>query len=83
MLLDGRQVGVSLDCGYIANERAMVSLAAVDRACAEPGTEVVVRWGEEPNSRKPQVEEHRVVDIRATVAPAPYVQFARSSYRDR
>ncbi|GAA4314971.1 aminomethyltransferase family protein [Klenkia terrae] len=83
VLLDGRPVGVSLDCGYIANERVMVSLAAVDLACAEPGTEVVVRWGEEPNSRKPQVEEHRVVDIRATVAQAPYVQFARSSYRDR
>lgn len=83
VLVDGRQVGVSLDCGYIVNERAMVSLATVETAFAEPGTEVVVRWGEQPNSRKPQVEEHRVVDIRATVAPAPYVQFARSSYRDR
>lgn len=83
VLVDGRQVGVSLDCGYLANERRMVSLATVDTTCAEPGTEVVVRWGEEPNSRKPQVEEHRVVDIRATVAPAPFVQYARNSYRDR
>lgn len=83
VLRDGRQVGVSLDCGYIANERVLASLATLDREHAEPGTEVVVRWGEQPNSRKPQVEEHRVVEIRATVAPAPYVQFARSSYRDR
>jgi glycine cleavage system aminomethyltransferase T len=83
VLVDGQQVGVSLDCGYVANERAMLSLAAIDRAHAEPGTEVVVRWGEHPASRKPQVEEHRVVDIRATVAPVPFVSFARSTYRDR
>lgn len=80
-LLSGEQVGVSLDCGYIANERAMVSLATVDIAHAEPGTEVVVLWGEQPNSAKPQVEEHKLWEIRATVAPAPYVRFARDAYR--
>lgn len=77
------QVGVSLDCGYIANERAMVSLATVDAAHSAPGTEVVVLWGEEPNSAKPQVEDHRLWKIRATVAPAPYVQFARDQYRGK
>jgi glycine cleavage system aminomethyltransferase T len=81
VLRDGEQVGISLDCGYIANERAMVSLATVDRAHCEPGTEVTVLWGEEPNSAKPQVEEHTLWEIRATVAPVPYVQFARDSYR--
>ena len=60
VLAGGEQVGVSLDCGYIANERAMVSLATVDVAHSEPGTEVVVLWGEEPNSAKPQVEPHRL-----------------------
>jgi len=79
----GEQVGVSLDCGYIANERAMVSLATVDVAHSEPGTEVVVLWGEEPNSAKPQVEEHRLREIRATVAPVPYVRFARDEYREK
>jgi len=83
VLVGDEQVGVSLDCGYIANERAMVSLATVDVAHSAPGTEVAVLWGEEPNSAKPQVEEHRQWRIRATVAPVPYVQFARDSYRGR
>jgi glycine cleavage system aminomethyltransferase T len=83
VLVAGEQVGISLDCGYIANERLMVSLATVDTAHAEPGTEVTVVWGEQPNTAKPQVEEHRQVEIRATVAPAPYVQFARNAYRAR
>jgi vanillate/3-O-methylgallate O-demethylase len=80
---DGRPVGVSLDCGYLANERVMVSLAALDAEHAEPGTEVTVVWGEQPVSAKPAVEEHRQVEIRATVAPVPFVDFAREAYRAR
>ena len=83
VLHGGRQVGISLDCGYIANERAMVSLATIATGHAEPGTEVTVVWGEEPNSAKPQVEEHKTVQIRATVAPVPFVQFARNTYRSK
>jgi glycine cleavage system aminomethyltransferase T len=83
VLAGGAQVGVSLDCGYLANERAMVSLATVDVAHSTPGTEVVVLWGEEPNSAKPQVEQHRLREIRATVAPVPYVRFARDEYREK
>lgn len=81
VLKGGKRVGISMDCGYIYNERAMVSLATIDVALCAPGTEVVVVWGEEPNSTKPQVEPHRQVEIRATVAPVPYVDFARSVYR--
>ncbi|WP_169989048.1 aminomethyl transferase family protein [Microbispora sp. H10836] len=83
VLLGDKQIGISLDCGYIANERAMVSLATIAKEHAEPGTEVTVVWGEEPNSAKPQVEEHRTWMIRATVAPAPFVQFARTNYRSK
>ncbi|WP_181782918.1 aminomethyl transferase family protein [Pseudonocardia pini] len=83
VLLGGEQIGISLDCGYIANERAMVSLATIAKEHAEPGTEVTVVWGEEPNSAKPQVEEHRTWPIRATVAPVPFVQFARTNYRSK
>ncbi|WP_320783554.1 aminomethyl transferase family protein [Streptomyces sp. CRN 30] len=83
VLVDGQLAGISMDVGYIANERAMVSLATVDLAHSEPGTEVTVVWGENPNSAKPGVEAHRQVQIRATVAPAPYVRFARGAYRDR
>jgi glycine cleavage system aminomethyltransferase T len=81
VLKDGQQVGISLDCGYLANEREMVSLAAIDTALAEPGTEVAVVWGEKPVSAKPAVEEHEQVQIRATVAPCPYD--ARENYRSR
>jgi glycine cleavage system aminomethyltransferase T len=81
VLRDGEVVGLSLDLGYIVNEQDFVSLAAVDRAVATPGTEVTVVWGEEPNTAKPAVEPHRQVLIRATVAPAPYVQEVRDSYR--
>jgi glycine cleavage system aminomethyltransferase T len=81
VLRNGEPVGMSLDLGYIVNEQDFVSLATVASAVAEPGTEVTVLWGEEPNSTKPAVERHRQVEIRATVAPAPYVQEVRDSYR--
>jgi glycine cleavage system aminomethyltransferase T len=81
VLQDKAPVGLSLDLGYIANEHAYVSLATVDRSVARPGTKVTVLWGEDPNSAKPAVEQHRQVEIRATVAQAPYVQEVRNSYR--
>jgi vanillate/3-O-methylgallate O-demethylase len=83
VLRDGAGIGISMDCGYLANARVMVSLATVDTVHSRPGTEVTVVWGEQPNSAKPQVEEHRQVEIRATVAPAPYAEFAREKYRTR
>jgi vanillate/3-O-methylgallate O-demethylase len=83
VLVDGELVGISMDVGYIANERAMVSLATVDLAHSEPGTQVTVVWGESPNTAKPGVEAHRQTEIRAIVAPAPFVQFARETYRGK
>jgi vanillate/3-O-methylgallate O-demethylase len=82
VLKDGKIVGVSMDAGYLANEQLFVSLASVDRSLARPGTELTVLWGEDPVSSKPGMEPHRQVDIRATVAPAPFVKFARENYRD-
>ena len=81
ILVDDRQVGISSDCGYIANERSFLSLAIVDAEHATPGTEVVVVWGEDPNTTKPGVEPHEQVEIRATVAPVPLPTFARTMYR--
>lgn len=83
VLAGGRSVGLSLDCGYLANEQAMVSLAVLDAPVASPGSRVTVVWGEDPISQKPQVEPHRQVEIRATVAPAPIGPFARERYRAR
>lgn len=83
VLRNGKLVGISMDAGYLANEHAMVSLATIDVEYSGPGTQVTVVWGENPNSAKPAVEPHRQAEIRATVAPVPYAQFARESYRAR
>lgn len=78
---NGAYVGRSNYVGYSANERSILSIAVVDAASAEPGTEVTVLWGEETPSSKVQVEDHRQVKIRATVQPAPLVAKARTAYR--
>ena len=84
VLKDGHTAGVSTYTGYSYNERAILSLAAVDRGVATPGTEVTVVWGEEGGgSSKPTVERHVQAEIRATVAPAPYAEAARTAYRPR
>ena len=78
---DGRQVGISTDAGYIAYDQLYMSLATLDTDVPE-GAVVEVVWGEDPISAKPQVDRaHRQVRIRATVAPAPYHDYARSVYR--
>lgn len=79
--LDGRLIGRSLHTGYSSNFRSMLSLAVIDADMAEPGTEVVVTWGEPTPSSKVQVEDHVQFQMRATVHPAPFDQKARTSYR--
>jgi glycine cleavage system aminomethyltransferase T len=81
VLAGGQFAGLSMDCGYITNERALVSLAVLDEAYAEPGTEVTFLWGENPVTAKPAVENHIQREMRATVAPAPIGDFARQNYR--
>lgn len=79
--VNGKTVGLSTWTGYSSNERAMLSLAVIDQEFAEPGTEVVVKWGEDTPSSKLQVEDHKQVEIRATVQPAPLTEYARTTYR--
>lgn len=81
ILSGGKRAGISMDCGYIANERKIVSLAVVDAEFAIPGTEVSVLWGENPNSSKAHVEPHEQTEVKAIVAPCPYGAHARSVYR--
>jgi len=84
VLKDGKIVGLSTYTGYTYNERAMVSLAVIDNEQSEPGTQVTVVWGEEGRgSSKPTVERHVQAEIRATVAPAPISEVARTAYRLR
>jgi vanillate/3-O-methylgallate O-demethylase len=60
---NGKVVGVSTSRGYSYYFREMLSLCTLDVSCCEPGTDVIVVWG---NPGSPQTE------IRAKVAPAPY-----------
>jgi syringate O-demethylase len=77
---NGKNVGISTWAGYSFNEHSMLSLATIDPAHSKPGTEVTLVWGEGESTRPP-VEPHKQVEIRATVAPAPYNDVARNAYR--
>lgn len=80
---DGRrQVGVSTWVGYSSNERKELTLAYLEPEYAVAGTEVIFVWGESPNSKKPTVEPHVQVRIRAIVCPVPYVASVRTSYAE-
>jgi syringate O-demethylase len=82
VLKDGKVIGVSTWCGYSSNEGKMLTLAMLNNEFAAPGTEVTFVWGEENGgSSKPTVERHTQLEIRATVAPVPYSEPARASYR--
>ncbi|QEW04685.1 aminomethyltransferase family protein [Microbacterium lushaniae] len=78
---NGERVGISTDAGYVSYDQLYMSLATLD-ADIPDGDEVEVLWGESPISRKESVDaDHRQVRIRATVAPAPYHDYARTVYR--
>jgi len=79
--VNGGTVGVSTWIGYSANEGKMLTLAVLDAQHAEPGTEVTLVWGEEDGgSGKPTVERHVQTELRAVVAPVPYVESVRRAY---
>jgi vanillate/3-O-methylgallate O-demethylase len=83
VMKDGKLAGLSTWVGYSSNERKMLTLAVLDPQYAKPGTEVTFVWGEENGgSRKPTVERHKQVEIRAVVCPVPYVASVRTGYAD-
>ena len=80
-IANGDTVGVSTWFGYSSNEAKMLTLAVVDAAYAQPGTEVTLVWGEENGgTSKPTVERHVQREIRAVVSPVPYVEVVRRAY---
>jgi syringate O-demethylase len=61
----------------------MLTIAVLEPQYAEPGTEVTLVWGEENGgTRKPTVERHNQMEIRAVVSPVPYAETARKAYAD-
>ncbi|MBX6389456.1 MAG: aminomethyl transferase family protein [Frankia sp.] len=78
---DGNLVGLSMFTGYSANERSALSLATVDPN-VPLGAEVRVIWGEpDGGSRKPTVQPHKQLAVRAIVSPVPYSKMARETYQ--
>lgn len=69
--MSGRTVGISQHCGFSANAGNFLSLAIVDMAVTEPGTEVTLLWGDSPLNH-PDAGYGPPIEIRATVSPAPY-----------
>jgi syringate O-demethylase len=81
--VDAKLAGVSTWIGYSANEGKMLTLAMLDERHTAPGTEVVLVWGEpDGGTRKPAVERHKQVEIKAVVSPVPYSNVARTVYAD-
>jgi len=84
VLANGKAAGLSTWIGYSSNEAKMLSLAMLDEAHCEPGTEVTLVWGEPGGgSAKPNVESHVQVEISAIVCPVPYAETARKVYTPR
>jgi vanillate/3-O-methylgallate O-demethylase len=78
----GKTVGLNMFSGYSYNERSMLSLGIVDPDI-QLGNEVKLLWGEEGGgTKKPTVERHKQIEIRAVVSPAPYGKQARTSYAE-
>src|SRR5687767_10810724 len=78
----GKTVGLNMFSGYSYNERSMLSLGIVDPDI-QLGNEVKLLWGEEGGgTKKPTVERHKQIEIRAIVSPAPYAKQARTSYAE-
>src|SRR5262249_41725087 len=79
---DGKTIGLAHYPGYTINERAMMSLGSIEQAYSEPGTEVVLVWGEEDGGARsaPWIEPHVQVKVRSTVAPSP-ISRAAQEYR--
>lgn len=66
----GEFAGVSTFAGYTSNLKQLVSVGLVRPGAVSIGDEVSILWGEpDGGSRKPVVERHRQIEVRATVAP--------------
>lgn len=77
----GELAGLAMYTANFPAHGTLLSLALVDKAHAEPGTEVSVVWGEHPGAGAPADAHKAMPRIRARVQPSPYDQVARTSYR--
>lgn len=67
-------IGLSTYAGYTVNLGCVVSLAMVDEADAQDGSEVTLLWGQADGGRsKLFVEPHVQTEIRATIRTTPLI----------
>lgn len=78
---DDGLVGMTYHTASLDPARSILSLALIDNRHAEPGTEVTVVWGEHPGPGTDPDADLGLPRIRATVAPSPYDEYARTRYR--
>jgi len=77
----GMHVGATAATAYLDPIGHYLSLAIVDRAHAEPGTEVEIVVGRHRGPEATSDEELGFLRVRATMHPAPYDDYARTEYR--
>lgn len=78
---NGADIGVSAYTAYSAHERTVLSMALVEPGVAV-GDEVVISWGEAGGGFGRYVTPATdLIEIHATVSPAPYSRVAREEYR--
>jgi glycine cleavage system aminomethyltransferase T len=79
--VEGRLAGTTFQTARIAPLGRVLSLGLVDAASAAPGTQVEVAWGNHPGPGTAPDADLGFPRIRATVQPAPYNEYARTTYR--
>ncbi|WP_281044561.1 aminomethyl transferase family protein [Sphingomonas oryzagri] len=77
----GKTVGMSFQTGLIGPLNTILSLALVDADHAEPGTQVEFVWGEHPGPGNDPNADFGFQRLKATVAPSPFNEHARTAYR--
>lgn len=77
----GELVGLTHQSATVDPAGTVLSLTLIDKTYAEPGTEVTVVWGEHPGPGTAPDADLGFPRVRATVAPAPYEEHARTQYR--
>lgn len=81
VMMGDRPAGFGHFTAYSANERAILTLATVERDL-NVGDEVVLHWGEAGGGFGDGiVPADDIRPIRCTVGPVPYSRFARTEYR--
>lgn len=74
-------LGMTYYAGYLEPAGTVLALGIIDKAHAEPGTQVEIVWGEHPGPGVAPDADLGFARVRATVAPVPYDEHARTQYR--